>query len=183
MSEKSLAIHYVCTYDEAKRLIDRAPEFCVSNCGCREGQKRPCARSRHDVCLMFDLKASASGSGKRPLTRAEAEALLNEARGAGLVCRPFRTPDRSGTEGVCFCCNDCCGYFLDPQEKCDRGKTEQATDPSACTNCGACVDICFFQARKIGAGGELNVDRDKCYGCGNCLPTCPVGAITLAPRS
>jgi len=45
--------HYVCTLDEARRIIAAHDQFSVSNCGCREA-KGVCGRSRMDVCLYFN---------------------------------------------------------------------------------------------------------------------------------
>ncbi len=181
MGESSLAIHYVCTSDEARELGKPVSRFWVSNCGCRQG-RGSCSRSRMDVCLMFSGDQQATGPGKRELDRAGFEALLAEASERNLVCRPFRTDDRTGTAGICFCCDDCCGYFLDPQEACDRGRFVEKTDLAACTQCGLCEDVCYFKARRM-SGGELALETERCYGCGLCVTACPAGCIEMAERN
>jgi len=118
--------HYVCTFEEAVELIEACPRFWVSNCGCRE-QKGECKRSRVDVCLQFAEATGADGSGIREIGRDEVDEILREAREKHLVARPFR--DSGGAvEGICFCCDDCCGYFLDPTERCDKGRMVERTD-------------------------------------------------------
>lgn len=180
MEGDDLCIHYVCTHGEAERLIRARGWFSISNCGCRES-RGTCGRSRMDVCLSFDPADPGSGSGFRQVGMAEALGTLEEARSRRLVSRPWRTADRTGTAGICFCCDDCCGYFTDPDERCDKGSMIEETDRTACTDCGACVPACYFGARSMDAGG-LALDRDRCHGCGLCLESCPVGCITMTPR-
>jgi hypothetical protein len=38
MTNENVPIHYVCTHEKAKDLVDSHSKFWVSNCGCREGR-------------------------------------------------------------------------------------------------------------------------------------------------
>jgi ferredoxin len=180
MSQQELHMHYVCTHDEAKKLMESHDQFWVSNCGCRE-PKGNCARSRMDVCLMFSGDGGSSGSGKKEITTAQAWAILDEAETGHLVTRPFRDDAKTGTDGICFCCDDCCGYFLDKNEICDKGKFIENTDKDSCTLCGDCVDTCYFKAREV-ANAEMIVNKDECYGCGLCAQVCPEKCIEMIAR-
>ena len=173
------AMHYVCTMDEARQLVEAETEYWVSNCGCREARGR-CARSRHDVCLMF-VDVDASGSGKRRIDRGEVERILGDAGVRRLVARPFRNAERTLVEGICFCCDDCCEYFLNPGEKCDKGALIERTDAEACTDCALCVDSCYFDARRV-FEGALDVLRERCHGCGLCIDVCPEACVTMVQR-
>jgi len=177
MNDSQVPCHYVCTHDEARNLVEARKHFWVSNCGCRE-RRGHCARSRMDVCLMFNPEDQGSGSGKHEATLKEAQAILGEAGEKHLVTRPFRNKERTGTDGICFCCDDCCGYFLDPTERCDKGDLAAVTDLNLCTDCGVCVEVCYFGARTMTAGG-LAVDAARCYGCGLCVAVCPEGCIEM----
>jgi Pyruvate/2-oxoacid:ferredoxin oxidoreductase delta subunit len=177
MSDTELAMHYVCTHERAAELIGERSRFWVSNCGCRESRGQ-CARSRMDVCLIFDPDDPGSGPAKHEIGRAEAEAILDEARSKQLVTRPWRDEARTATTGICFCCDDCCGYFLDPTERCDKGELAAVTDLSLCTDCGVCVEVCYFGARTM-AGGGLTLDAAQCYGCGLCVAICPEECIDM----
>ncbi|MFA4949042.1 MAG: 4Fe-4S binding protein [Candidatus Krumholzibacteriia bacterium] len=179
MSAESIPIHYVSTLDEARRLVAGRRDFWVSNCGCREG-RGGCKRTRMDICLLFE-DIPPTGSGKRVATMKDVEEILRLAESSQLVPRPFRNDDRTAAAGICFCCDDCCSYFLDPAEKCDKGASIERTDLELCTQCGACVDVCHFGARAM-AEGELAIDRDKCYGCGVCAGVCPVDCIEMIDR-
>jgi ferredoxin len=187
VSEKDIPIHYVCTHEQARALIKRAERFWVSNCGCREGNPKGCQRSRSDICLFWSEHDSGSGSGKKVITRAEAEAIMKEAKDKWLVTRPFRNEARTDTDGICFCCDDCCGYFQDRDEQgnlkysCDKGESIEQTAMDDCTHCGECEKVCYFGARKMQAN-KLVLDREQCYGCGLCVDVCAPVCIRLVKR-
>jgi ferredoxin len=128
-----------------------------------------------------DIEGSG-GSGKREVSLAEVAEFLREAEEKHLVTRPFRDEGtRTRVDGICFCCDDCCGYFLGEDEPCDKGDLIEKTDMGSCTHCGACADVCYFGARQM-RDGELAVDREKCYGCGLCVDVCPVECVEMVRR-
>jgi ferredoxin len=175
-----LCMHYVCTHEETMKLIEAQTDFWVSNCGCRES-KGDCKRSRMDICLMFSEDQGSSGSNMHKISIEEVRVIVEEAHSKKLVTRPFRSEDRSNTDGICFCCDDCCGYFLNQDEVCDKGQYIEETDMYKCVHCGACVPVCYFNARKI-EDGCLEINRSECYGCGLCPGECPAGAIKMIER-
>lgn len=181
MGGTELNMHYVCTHDQAGALIQAHEQFWVCNCGCREARHSGCSRSRLEVCLMFNPDDPGSGSGKRPASAVEAQEILSEARSKALVARPYRSEDRLRTDGICFCCDDCCDYFLDPHEKCDPGERIAVTNADQCSLCGACLEVCYFDARKM-ENGDLQFKPDACYGCGLCVEVCPEECIEMSPR-
>ena len=182
MEDRGVPLHYVCTHDQARELAAGFETFWVSNCGCREGREEGCARSRIDVCLMFAGDIEASGSGLTEIAKGDLDEIFDEATSKQLVTRPFRGyENRSKTEGICFCCDDCCGYFLDPAEVCDKGTLIEKTATDACTDCGLCPDVCYFHAREM-KDGKLVVTRELCYGCGLCVDVCPERCIEMIGR-
>lgn len=54
-------------------------------------------------------------------------------------------------------------------------------DLRACTKCGACADICQFNAI-VPLGMDVLVFPELCHSCGGCKRVCPAGAITEVPR-
>jgi len=182
MGEQGSAIHYVCTHEEARILAFQQHRFWVSNCGCREGRGH-CSRSRIDVCLMFRGDLQASGSGIKEIGLTDVLTLFDEVSEKHLVARPFRNEtDKLVTDGICFCCDDCCGYFTNPEEnKCDKGCLIERTEMDLCNFCGDCIEACYFKARKL-VDGELLLDRGNCYGCGLCAEICPEKCISLTVR-
>jgi len=181
MNTESIPLHFVCTRDEARDLIARHDKFWIGECGCR-AKRGKCGRSRHNVCLEFYPETAADGIDRKEAGRDEAEGLLKEAESSRLVTRPFRDYEtKMRVEGICFCCDDCCEHFQNPDEVCERGQYIEKTSMGDCIDCGACVDVCYFKARGMDADSFV-VSRDNCYGCGLCLDTCPVDCIEMVPR-
>lgn len=182
MKDGDLSFHYVCTRDEARKLIEQHKKFWVSNCGCREA-KGKCERSRIDVCLYFWDDIKAYGTGFKEISQAKVKDIFKEVEEKYLVTRPFRNEkNMSEIGGICFCCDDCCEYFTKPGEKCDKGTFIEKTDLEKCNNCGVCVDVCYFKARKMEDDDTLLVNRDNCYGCGLCIDVCPEDCIEMVQR-
>lgn len=175
-----VSMHYVCTYNEARDLIDRQERFWVANCGCRE-KTGGCSRSRLDLCISFKPEAASGGSGHRKINRKRAGDILEEARQNRLVPRPYRGIEDAVVEGICFCCSCCCAYFLNQEEACDKGRLVEHTSMGECTHCGNCVEACLFQARSM-TDQKLAVKRKLCYGCGICVEVCPAACITMVDR-
>jgi MinD superfamily P-loop ATPase len=53
------------------------------------------------------------------------------------------------------------------------GGKKATIDPSRCTSCGTCRDVCRFQA----ISEDYVVDHRQCEGCGACYTLCPAGAV------
>ncbi|UCF69776.1 MAG: 4Fe-4S binding protein [candidate division WOR-3 bacterium] len=175
-------IHYVCTHEEGWQIVEKNQHFWLSNCGCRE-QKGHCRRSRIDICLDFQERNTGGGSGLHEVGKEDVKDVFAEAKEKHLVVRPFRDDtDRTEVAGICFCCDDCCGYFLDPSEKCDKGSHVQTTDFAGCTHCGDCVDVCYFGVRKM-VKEKLEIVPERCYGCGLCTDVCPTSCIMMTIRT
>jgi len=183
MTEEDLAFHYVCTRERAKEIVGQHNRFWVSNCGCRE-ERGYCNRSRIDLCLMFrDDILGSGGSGRKEISRDAVEEIFREAEDKYLVTRPFRNEENMAqTDGICFCCDDCCEYFTNPEViRCAKGDLIEKTEKDKCTNCGECTRVCYFGARKLEKEG-LIVHRDNCYGCGLCVDVCPEDSVRMIPR-
>lgn len=59
---------------------------------------------------------------------------------------------------------------------------EVRLDGSVCTGCGTCLDSCFLGAISL-VEGRASIDREMCRGCGCCADICPQGAIGLTLRA
>ena len=55
-------------------------------------------------------------------------------------------------------------------------------DEEKCNGCGACADACHEGAIGIIDGKAKLLRDDYCDGLGDCLPTCPTGAIRFVER-
>jgi MinD superfamily P-loop ATPase len=54
-------------------------------------------------------------------------------------------------------------------------------DRDACTECGACGELCTFNAIAV-AGNSAMVFPELCHSCGGCVRICPQQAITETPQ-
>lgn len=55
-------------------------------------------------------------------------------------------------------------------------------DEEKCNGCGSCAEACHEGAIAMIDGKAKLMRDDYCDGLGNCLPTCPTGAITFVER-
>lgn len=55
-------------------------------------------------------------------------------------------------------------------------------DEEKCTGCGLCTNACHEKAIVMVNGKAKLVKDDFCDGFGDCLPACPAGAITITER-
>lgn len=55
-------------------------------------------------------------------------------------------------------------------------------DEEKCSGCGACADACHEGAIGMVDGKAKLLRDDYCDGLGDCLPSCPTGAITFVER-
>ena len=55
-------------------------------------------------------------------------------------------------------------------------------DQEKCNGCGACADACHEGAIALVDGKAQLMRDDYCDGLGDCLPTCPTGAIAFVER-
>ncbi len=53
-------------------------------------------------------------------------------------------------------------------------------DEEKCVGCGICANTCKQSAIEMVDGKARVMRKDACDGIGNCLPVCPVGAITFS---
>jgi len=55
-------------------------------------------------------------------------------------------------------------------------------DQEKCNGCGLCADACHEGAIEIRDGKAVLISDEYCDGLGNCLPECPTGAIRIIER-
>jgi ferredoxin len=86
---------------------------------------------------------------------------------------------------LCFCCDCCCLVRADIKEagpgfKQAIKKLEgvHVSIGDACVGCGTCVETCFIGAVSL-AGGKSCIDPELCKGCGRCAAACPNQAIRV----
>jgi len=60
------------------------------------------------------------------------------------------------------------------------GGQSASIDPSLCTRCGRCLEVCRYGAvRAPGEGDPFEIDGFGCEGCSVCAYVCPTGAASM----
>ncbi len=54
-------------------------------------------------------------------------------------------------------------------------------DKDKCTGCGKCTEVCPHNVFIIENGLAEIIDRDRCMECGACANNCPFEAVTVEP--
>ena len=49
-------------------------------------------------------------------------------------------------------------------------------DRNSCNSCGECVQVCPYDAIEF-LDSKAVIDQTKCVQCGDCVEACPTGAI------
>jgi len=52
-------------------------------------------------------------------------------------------------------------------------------DENKCTGCGMCMDVCPHEVFKMNSKHVMIQNRDACMECGACSLNCPASAITV----
>jgi Pyruvate/2-oxoacid:ferredoxin oxidoreductase delta subunit len=181
------ADHRVFDLSEVEAILRDSADIFLNDCGCRSIHKN--CNKPLDTCLAinvdFDYSEKEEGKNSRRVTIEEAVAVLRRSHDAGLVHMAYIMKGDKKPFLICSCCTCCChtlGSLL------RKGVHTQiltskliAIDDGECIDCGRCIDRCIFGARSI-ENGVKRYNKDGCFGCGLCVSSCPVDAITLIDR-
>ena len=146
----------VLDFERASEVIRTADHLGVGVCYCRhkaEHVGRAC-RAPKNICMTFGGTADSlirHGHARR-VDRAEGTDLLAEAHDHNLV--QFGENVQNGVAFICNCCGCCCEAMI-------AARRFGLLDPVHTTN---------FIPR---------IREELCNGCGKCVTTCPVEAMTL----
>jgi ferredoxin len=113
----------------------------------------------------------------------EPEGVLRKANENGLVHLSLYMPDHE-ISALCNCCPCCCHDLqilrqYDRKDFVVRSEYVAVTDASECTNCGACVDRCAFEARVYGEE-RMEYTSNKPLANGLCIDGMPCGGAVYA---
>ena len=51
-------------------------------------------------------------------------------------------------------------------------------DKNVCVGCGQCINSCPVEAISYDSDGHASINKSICIGCGTCRQICPVDAIS-----
>jgi NAD-dependent dihydropyrimidine dehydrogenase PreA subunit len=151
---------HVLDYEKASEVIRTASHRAVGVCYCRHKMEhlgRACSAPMN-ICMTFNTTAAslAKHGIARPVDVPEGLDLLQQAYESNLV--QFGENVRNEVSFICNCCGCCCEAML-------AAKRFGTMHPIHTTN--------FLPV----------IDEETCNGCGKCLDTCPVEAMSLVSAS
>ena len=175
-------------YDELIRTIDEVDgPIAVGPCRCRMGHRACDHPLETDIVMRsgFHAWTKAFPNDYRQITKEEVKAIVTQCHELGMFHMVFiHCPVNLYNEyAICNCCTcGCVPYIINR----DLGQLHYplidgyfmaVTDRDRCVGCGECVEVCPFEARKLGEGKAKTAAN--CFGCGLCRYACPEGAIRM----
>lgn len=167
--------HHVTNYDHVTELIESTEDpIGIMECICRKNKSmmgEPCQQtSRLETCMTFgDWAKNFIDTGTaREISKEEALDIIRQNVAEGLVLQPSNSQK---IEFICSCCGCCCG-MLTMQKMLPKPLDFWVTNfhsevnPEACTGCGTCVDTCQVDAVSIDESS--NVARINLKRCIGC---------------
>jgi len=181
--------HQALPYEQVSAIIEKGVSFATGECVCRKERRllgKGCGKPA-DLCLAIAPVAGIFDNHHwgRSISKEEAYRLLDAAEEAALVHQTMNV--REGHYFICNCCGCCCGILRAINEYNIMSATSSnfyaVIDPGVCTGCGICADErCQIRAIEEHEGA-FRIIEDRCIGCGLCITTCPVKAVSLIPRA
>jgi Pyruvate/2-oxoacid:ferredoxin oxidoreductase delta subunit len=168
---------------EAEKLVSRAGSVYLRDCPCRL-EMQVCPPEKWKVCLLFEHAGEEDRQKARLISNAEAVEIVRKTTARGDIHQLFYFEEGGRPFELCNCCDCCCFPLREARDKGDGYRSQlrsgyvSVTDTDLCTDCGDCVDSCFFSARQITEDALHFVDA-LCFGCGSCLLDCQEDAIRL----
>jgi len=166
-------------------ILNRCP--CRSELGCRDFDPD------FGCTFLGEAARDVDPEVGRHVSMEEALEHLDQAREMGLisVLGHFKgdavmlgVKDHRRLMTICHCCPCCCitnKIYLGSREARDALERLEGlrieVDGEKCTGCGKCVKACIF--KQIEVAGKTAVIGGECKGCGRCAMACPEGAIRI----
>jgi ferredoxin len=179
-------LEQVIPYRSARDIILKNPDhIAVIECPCRASRADPCLPL--DVCLVVGEPFAGFIVEHHPrrarwVESQEACEILETEHSKGRVHHAFFHDAMLGRFfGICNCCTCCCGAMQALRNGTPMLAASGYTTTVAldvCVGCGDCVESCPFGAMEL-SGASAAVDAGKCMGCGVCVSTCEAGALSL----
>ena len=185
--------HQVLPTQVLEHFIRAASQRWVMDfCMCREGNR--CTRYPRGLGCLFLGQAAGDIDPRlgKPASVQQALEHLERSREAGLIHMVGRVKmdsmwlnvrPASRLLTICNCCPCCCIARMLPHvgediaAKVRRMPGLSVRVTGACQGCGRCVQTCFVDAISL-SGCRAAID-DRCRGCGRCVAACPNQAIEL----
>jgi Na+-translocating ferredoxin:NAD+ oxidoreductase subunit B len=178
---------YIDIYDNAKEIIKNVSgKIAVVHCVCRNSKDllgEPCKSSNiRETCLLLEESASMildMGRG-RSINKKEALEILQKAEDAGFILQPSNSQK---PQFICCCCGCCCEALrslkmFPKPAEYFHSNYYSEVNSNDCAGCGECLASCNMGAISL-SNNVATIDYDRCIGCGVCASKCQVKAVTM----
>ncbi|MFX1452553.1 MAG: ATP-binding protein [Promethearchaeota archaeon] len=183
--EKSVPVEYaISNFDEIKEIINRNNRVInLSPCICRQAKEIQGMGCEHPIetCMSIGPNPRFPLQVGRVITNEEALDVLQKSQEMGMVICPSNS---QWPFLICSCCGCSC-MFLENLKKYENparfvnSNYFITTNKDLCTGCGECVSSCHMDAISLNENGLSETDLGYCIGCGLCVPKCPENARKL----
>jgi Pyruvate/2-oxoacid:ferredoxin oxidoreductase delta subunit len=150
----------ILDWERATRLIESASSASVSLCACRHKAShlgKACDRPQEN-CIALNMGAEilVKNGFARPISTTEAMKILEQCKEMGLA----QTGDnvQKNAAYICNCCGCCCEMMK-------------------------AIRVMGQRNAIVTSNWTVEIDDDKCKGCGKCAKLCPVDLIDMVPAA
>ncbi len=182
----------VTSYEGAREIIQKAGYGAVGMCYCRhkkEHLNESCAKGAPVEGICISLGNAARFMVRRGFAQEksvdELLAVIDKAREFNLT--HVTDNIRHKPSFICNCCSCCCELLAGVQAGYSEGVGKTGllvdVDPDKCVGCGLCAKACNVSALEVDSERQLQIAEKVCLGCGACIPTCPKGALRMVPTA
>jgi len=186
--EKSIPIEYnISNFDEIKSIVENINRtIYLSPCICRQSkdiQGKGCEHPQ-ETCITIGRNPRIHLEQGRIISKEEALDVLRMSQENGLIICPSNTQKPFM---ICSCCGCSC-MFLENLKKYENPARFVNSNyfinvnEDKCSGCGDCISVCPMNANKVNENVISEVDLGYCIGCGVCIPKCPENARTLVKK-
>ncbi|MHA2283826.1 MAG: indolepyruvate ferredoxin oxidoreductase subunit alpha [Promethearchaeota archaeon] len=190
--------NYILPIKVFKHFIDKASNIVIRDCPCRVHYECKDHKKSLGCMMMGDATlnmAMPKDNKGRVVTKEEALEHVRLSIEDGLVpvlgrsameAEGYDVKDTAHFLSCCFCCTCCCinGKVITTTSVVLTSLYQRIegltveVDRDICVGCGECLKACIFNGREI-IDGKAKVNQKRCLGCGRCENICPKGAISI----
>jgi len=175
-------VQWILPSEQVLNLLKNANLIAINDCVCRKHYQR--CDNPVEVCMLLNEYGEIyiKNGLARKITYDEAVSVIKVANDRGLVHLSLFRPDHK-LYALCSCCPCCCHdlqLLLTHQQiqLVARSDYIPIINHIECTCCEICIERCFFEARYL-ENEKVNLNINRCYGCGLCATVCPSKSIKM----
>lgn len=203
---KSLPSGIIISTAAACRFVDfiysqntenNSARIAVTKCVCQTALKQYREPQLKDMALLYTadmyttMKHTGIGEPYELIeTPEKAKEMIRHFDECGLLHSVFYCHSSGKwTFVMCNCDDRICipfrSYMIGRTEELSAGPEIIEFENDKCVGkdkCGKCLERCILKATCVDEKGKIQIQKDKCLGCGLCVSTCEGKARTLVPR-